>query len=96
MNGRDAEYPGPAHSLSPHDLVQQVVIRCYKVIAHVILAELLKELAGTPDLRLLDALEVKGLQRALGLGDEEDVLHRALVEGDGPVGRVVAHGAWES
>lgn len=44
------------------------------------------------DFCLLDGLQVQALHRALGLRDEEDVLHASLAEGDGPVRRVVADG----
>ena len=40
----------------------------------VLLVERREELAGAFDLGVFDALELKGRERALGLGDEVDVL----------------------
>ena len=39
--------------------------------------------------------DVEPRHAALGLGDEVDMFHRALLEGDSPVGRIVAHRGWD-
>ena len=62
------------------------------MVNHVLRGEAGEKPLGAADLGLLDGLEVQRLHRALGLGNEEDVLHHALVEGNGPVRGVVAHG----
>lgn len=43
------------------------------------------------NLGIFDGLELHGIHAALGFGDKEDVLHGILLEGDCPVGRVVAY-----
>ena len=53
--------------------------------------KLLEELVGAGYLAFLYFSDVEARHAALGLGDEVDVLHRALLEGDCPVGRVIAH-----
>ena len=60
------------------------------MIADVGRASLVEELLGAGDLRLLDPAQLKRVQRALGLRNEVDVLDASLLEGDRPVGRVVA------
>ena len=53
--------------------------------------ELVEEFVGTGYLAFLYLSDVEGRHAALGLSYEIHVLHRALLEGDSPVGRIVAH-----
>ena len=81
--------------LGSHELEQRVVV-VDDVVPHAaavsLAAQRRKEFAGALDLRYLHALELEGGHRALGLGDEVDVLdlRGVVAEGDGPVGVVVA------
>lgn len=60
--------------------------------ADLVVGDLREELPRAGDLGFLDVTELERGKVALGLGDEIDVLHLALLEGDGPVRVVVAHG----
>ena len=81
LRGRDK---GAELSIVSHNVV-------YNLLITRLIVQFGKELAGALDLGVLDALELQGRQRALGLGDEVDVLDsEPSREGDRPVGVVVA------
>ena len=77
--------------LRPLDHRQQILVAVHHVIAHVLIRELVEEPARAGDLVALDVAQRETVHAALGLRNKEYVAYAPLLEGDGPVGRIVAH-----
>lgn len=71
--------------------VQQVLVIVNLVVANVLCRGLVEQLLGAGNFRLFDWPQSQAVHRALSLRDEEDMPHAALLEGDSPVRRVIAH-----
>ena len=61
------------------------------LVSNLARGHLVKESLGTVYLCLFHPTELERFKRALGFGYKVDVLDRTLMEGNGPVGRVITH-----
>lgn len=71
---------------------EQALVAVYLMVAHVAGGNLIEQLSGAVNLGLLDAAKIQADHRTLGFSNEENVLHSPIMEGDGPVRGVIAHG----
>lgn len=74
---------------------QQTSIRIHNIISHLTCRSIVEEFLRTFNLGQFHAFQLHGIHAAFGFSDEEHMLDaHVVVEGNGPVGSVVAHWCW--